>query len=205
MRLKRNSGAVLVETGMFAAMVGVVAATLMMVLFAMTILLAAMIGGVVAAVVFVAMWLMMLGTLEPARGPGNIPRNKIPSKPLSTPSAKTTVPKAKPAAPKAKAPAPKPAPAAAKPAADVEPAAAGTAPATLTTARDGAPDDLKQIKGVGPKLEKQLHSMGFYHFDQIASWTADEVAWVDENMTGFNGRVTRDDWVAQAKALANDA
>jgi NADH-quinone oxidoreductase subunit E len=44
--------------------------------------------------------------------------------------------------------------------------------------------------------------MGFYHFDQVAAWTADEVAWVDENLTGFKGRVSRDDWVSQAKSLA---
>ena len=44
--------------------------------------------------------------------------------------------------------------------------------------------------------------MGFYHFDQIAAWTGDEIAWVDQNLEGFKGRVTRDEWVAQAKILA---
>ena len=63
-------------------------------------------------------------------------------------------------------------------------------------------DDLKKIKGVGPKLEKLCNSMGFYHFDQIANWTADEIAWVDQNLEGFKGRVTRDKWVEQAKLLA---
>ena len=85
------------------------------------------------------------------------------------------------------------------------PAAAPTdadKPATLEAARDGKPDDLKQIKGVGPKLETLLHDMGFFHFDQIASWTAGEIAWVDENLTGFKGRVSRDNWVDQAKKLA---
>ena len=75
-------------------------------------------------------------------------------------------------------------------------------PAHLEAARDGQPDDLKQIKGVGPKLEKLLNSMGFFHFDQVAAWTAKEVAWVDENLTGFKGRVSRDSWVDQAKALS---
>ena len=75
-------------------------------------------------------------------------------------------------------------------------------PEALSAAREGGPDDLKQIKGVGPKLEKMLNSMGFFHFDQIASWGPDEVAWVDDNLTGFKGRVSRDDWVAQAKILA---
>ncbi|SDX19964.1 NADH-quinone oxidoreductase subunit E [Roseicitreum antarcticum] len=77
-----------------------------------------------------------------------------------------------------------------------------TRPETLSAPRDGGADDLKQIKGVGPKLEELLHSLGFYHFDQIANWSDAEIAWVDDNMEGFRGRVTRDDWVAQAKALA---
>ncbi len=76
-------------------------------------------------------------------------------------------------------------------------------PASLDAPRDTGADDLKMIKGVGPKLEDLLHRLGFYHFDQIAAWTPEEVAWVDENLEGFKGRVTRDDWVAQAKLLAS--
>jgi NADH-quinone oxidoreductase subunit E len=79
----------------------------------------------------------------------------------------------------------------------------GTKPATLEAPRDGNADDLKMIKGVGPKLEALLHEFGFYHFDQIASWTEDEVSWVDQNLEGFKGRVSRDDWVEQAKLLAD--
>jgi NADH-quinone oxidoreductase subunit E len=107
-------------------------------------------------------------------------------------------------APRQAAPAPAPAPKAAPaPAAPVMSApAGGTKPSTLSAARGGSPDDLKKIKGVGPKLEAMLHGMGFYHFDQIANWTAAEVAWVDENLEGFKGRVSRDGWVAQAKILA---
>ena len=75
-------------------------------------------------------------------------------------------------------------------------------PAALDQARDGTPDDLKMIKGVGPKLEGLLHSLGFYHFDQVAGWSPAEIAWVDQNLEGFKGRVIRDDWVAQAKILA---
>lgn len=78
----------------------------------------------------------------------------------------------------------------------------GTKPATLTAAREGGPDNLKEIKGVGPKLEKMLHSMGFFHFDQIANWTAEEEAWVNANLEGFKGRASRDKWVEQAKILA---
>jgi NADH-quinone oxidoreductase subunit E len=75
-------------------------------------------------------------------------------------------------------------------------------PASLEAPRGGGPDDLTRIRGVGPKLEEMLHRLGFFHFDQIASWTAEEVAWVDENLEGFRGRVTRDGWVEQAKVLA---
>lgn len=74
-------------------------------------------------------------------------------------------------------------------------------PATLSAARDGGADDLKKIKGVGPKLEGVLNEMGFYHFDQIAAWTANEVAWVDARLK-FKGRIERDGWIAQAAELA---
>ncbi|MGY3439547.1 MULTISPECIES: NADH-quinone oxidoreductase subunit E [unclassified Marinovum] len=79
----------------------------------------------------------------------------------------------------------------------------GSRPSALDGARDGKADDLKQIKGIGPKLEDMCHSMGFYHFDQIANWSEDEIAWVDQHLEGFKGRVTRDAWVSQAKALAD--
>ncbi|MEM9224754.1 MAG: hypothetical protein AAGB11_20495 [Pseudomonadota bacterium] len=75
-------------------------------------------------------------------------------------------------------------------------------PTTLTVARGGTPDDLTKINGVGPKLEALCHRLGFFHFDQIAAWSASEVAWVDENLEGFKGRVTRDGWVSQAQRLA---
>ena len=76
-------------------------------------------------------------------------------------------------------------------------------PALLDKARDGKPDDLKLIWGVGPKLEALLHSMGIFHFDQIAAWTARELAWVDSKLEGFKGRATRDDWVEQSRKLAS--
>ena len=78
----------------------------------------------------------------------------------------------------------------------------GVRPESLEAAREGQPDDLKLIKGVGPKLESLLHELGFYHYDQIAGWGPEEVAWVDQNLKGFKGRVSRDDWVAQARLLA---
>jgi predicted flap endonuclease-1-like 5' DNA nuclease len=113
-------------------------------------------------------------------------------------SVPATAPAAKPK--EAIAPAAKPEVAAAAPAPAAE--GPGKKPATLNTARAGGADDLKRIKGIGPKLEKLCHSLGFYHFDQIAAWTPEEIAWVDQNLEGFKGRVVRDDWVAQAKQLA---
>jgi NADH-quinone oxidoreductase subunit E len=71
----------------------------------------------------------------------------------------------------------------------------------LAGARGGKPDDLKKIKGVGPKLEGTLNDLGIYHFDQIAGWTESDVAWVDERLK-FKGRIERDGWIEQAKALA---
>ncbi len=79
----------------------------------------------------------------------------------------------------------------------------GTQPEGLSAARHGKPDNLKEIKGVGPKLETMLNELGFYHFDQIANWSPAEIAWVDANLKGFKGRATRDDWIAQAKVLAS--
>lgn len=74
-------------------------------------------------------------------------------------------------------------------------------PPALDAPRDGEADDLKQMKGFGPKLDRTLRGMGYFHFDQIAAWTPAEVAWIDENLPGFKGRASRDNWVAQAKAL----
>jgi NADH-quinone oxidoreductase subunit E len=100
------------------------------------------------------------------------------------------------------APAAKSAPAkapAAKPAAAAE--VAEVEPETLKEARGGLPDDLKLLKGVGPKLEQTLNDLGFFHFDQIAGWGAAEVAWVDSRLK-FKGRIERDGWIAQAASLA---
>ena len=86
---------------------------------------------------------------------------------------------------------------------DAEPAPSDDdRPELLTAARATGPDDLKKIKGVGPKLEELCNKLGVWHFDQIASWSDAEVAWVDYHLEGFNGRIVRDEWVEQAKILA---
>lgn len=72
-------------------------------------------------------------------------------------------------------------------------------PAAL--ARPAAVDDLKLISGVGPKIEGTLHELGIFTFAQIASWKKAERDWVDGYLN-FKGRIERDDWVRQAKALA---
>jgi NADH-quinone oxidoreductase subunit E len=74
-------------------------------------------------------------------------------------------------------------------------------PQGIAAARDGRADNLQRISGIGPKNEKTLHGLGFFHFDQIAAWSADEVAWVDDHLK-FNGRVQREEWNKQAKLLA---
>lgn len=109
--------------------------------------------------------------------------------------AATLTPAAKPQV--AKAPSPTVAPRAAKPASTGKP----TRPKKLSAARGGKADNLQQILGVGPKLEKTLHGLGFFHFDQIAAWTKDEVSWVDDSLS-FKGRIDRDEWIPQAKLLA---
>ncbi|WP_119391691.1 hypothetical protein [Taklimakanibacter lacteus] len=74
-------------------------------------------------------------------------------------------------------------------------------PKGIAGARAGKPDNLQRISGVGPKNEKTLHGLGFFHFDQIAAWTGEEIAWVDDHLK-FNGRILREEWTEQARLLA---
>ena len=62
-------------------------------------------------------------------------------------------------------------------------------------------DDLKKLSGVGPALEKKLHAAGVTTFAQIAAWTEEDVAAMDEQLS-FKGRIEREGWIAQAKELA---
>lgn len=64
-----------------------------------------------------------------------------------------------------------------------------------------AGDDLKQLSGVGPALEKKLHEAGVTTFAQIAAWTEADIADMDEKLS-FKGRIEREGWVEQAKELA---
>jgi len=68
---------------------------------------------------------------------------------------------------------------------------------------DGEKDDLKRIKGIGVKIEEKLNSIGYYHFDQIATWNEQDVEAVNSQLS-FSGRIQRDDWIGQAKLLIKD-
>ena len=65
----------------------------------------------------------------------------------------------------------------------------------------GEPDDLKLIVGVGPVLERMLHSLGITTFRQIARWSDRDVAEFDAKLPEFPGRIVRDQWVTQSRAL----
>ena len=62
------------------------------------------------------------------------------------------------------------------------------------------PDDLKQIKGIGPVIEKKLNSIGYTHLEQIANLSEAEKDDIEERIS-FPGRIERDNWSGQAKAL----
>jgi NADH-quinone oxidoreductase subunit E len=83
------------------------------------------------------------------------------------------------------------------------PAVAGKEPALLKGPRKDTRDDLGLIWGVGDVLEKKLNEMGIWHFDQIAGWTPENVAWFEQQLPGFKGRIGRDKWIEQCKKLAS--
>jgi len=82
--------------------------------------------------------------------------------------------------------------------------AVGKRPPGLDAARAGKPDDLTRITGVGPGNSQRLNGLGIYHFDQIAAWSRDEITWVGTYLA-FPGRIDRENWVGQAKALSAPA
>ncbi|VAW23803.1 NADH-ubiquinone oxidoreductase chain E [hydrothermal vent metagenome] len=126
-------------------------------------------------------------------------------KPASAKASTATTPPspvkpAAPAAPAAKTPAAAaPAP---KPQAKSETSAAPDGkPKPLSGPRDGKKDDLKRIKGVGPKIEKTLNGLGIYHFDQVAQWSPKSVDWIN-GFISFKDRIQREKWIDQAAKLA---
>jgi predicted flap endonuclease-1-like 5' DNA nuclease len=130
------------------------------------------------------------------------PEKKAPAK--KAPAAKAPAKKAATKKAPAKAVSAKKAPAKAAPEKDAAPtdAADEKKPRTMKAPRKAGADNLKLLKGVGPKLEETLNGLGFYHFDQVAKWGAAEIAWVDARLK-FKGRIERDGWIEQAKILAD--
>lgn len=75
-------------------------------------------------------------------------------------------------------------------------------PAGLAQPRNGVPDHLQRIRGVGRRNEQLLNSLGIFHFGQIAAWTPAEARWVAAFLA-FPERIERDDWIGQATILAS--
>ncbi|MFA7441459.1 MAG: hypothetical protein WCZ66_10900 [Sphingomonadaceae bacterium] len=76
-------------------------------------------------------------------------------------------------------------------------------PSPFLSAPNGEPDDLRRIKGIGPKLATMLQELGVFHYSQIASWTPEQMAEVDSRLGNFSGRPERDQWQSQARLLAS--
>jgi predicted flap endonuclease-1-like 5' DNA nuclease len=94
-----------------------------------------------------------------------------------------------------------PSPAAAAPPSRAKKSSSGVKPETLDAPRNGASDDLSRIKGLGPKSREKLNALGVFHYDQIAAWNLDNARWIGAAI-GAPGRVERDKWIQQARALA---
>ncbi|RUU61337.1 ATP-binding cassette domain-containing protein [Mesorhizobium sp. M2C.T.Ca.TU.002.02.1.1] len=112
----------------------------------------------------------------------------IASKPIVAPAANKPAAKARSTKAAAKAPAAK---------------AAGISN-RLDAPRGGKADSLIRIKGIGPVNERKLNEHGIFHFDQIAAWKKADIE-AAEAYLAFDGRIEREDWIGQAKALAKEA
>jgi len=85
---------------------------------------------------------------------------------------------------------------------DAQPPVAPSPPATPQPTAAAEADDLRKIKGVGPKLVALLHSLGVTTYAQIAAWSDADIDGIDAQLGTFAGRIRRDSWVEQAKFLA---
>ena len=122
-----------------------------------------------------------------------------PVAPAATHAARRTAPAAASAATAAPTAAPAAVP---EPAPEPEPAHEPAPAPVGAAAASAGPDDLKQLSGVGPALEKKLHEAGVTTFALIAAWNASDIAEMDEKLS-FKGRIERDGWVEQARRLAS--
>jgi predicted flap endonuclease-1-like 5' DNA nuclease len=179
---------------------------------------------IIGAVVIIGIlfwWLLARNCVKKAAAPSHdvtpVPPVAVPAPPVSKAVA-AKVKTAKPAAPKpaAKVAAPKPATpkatvakvaapkASAKPAvtnAKADPARKPKATKAAAKAKVAVPDNLELLKGLGPKVNAVLKSLGVTSFAQVASWTAADVAEIDGKLGAFAGRISRDNWIDQAKYL----
>jgi len=179
-----------------SALFGLLAAAVALFAFAYSVPGAILIGLIVAVIVAIILWMGWQDTNSGTASDATTAAATSSAAARTDATATAVSPvAAKPAATKAAKPAATKA--AAKPAAKV-----AAKPAVLAKARAGGADNLKMIKGVGPVLEKALHTTGVFHFDQVGAWTKADAEWFDDNVKGANGRVIRDGWVKQAKILA---
>ncbi|MFC0206389.1 hypothetical protein [Novosphingobium soli] len=84
---------------------------------------------------------------------------------------------------------------------DPSPAAPAPAPAPAPVPVEGEADDLRRIKGLGPKMLATLHALGVTRYAQIAAWTDADLDVLDSKLGAFAGRPRRDNWVEQARLL----
>ncbi|PPD46177.1 MAG: hypothetical protein CTY15_02060 [Methylocystis sp.] len=144
-------------------------------------------------------WVKSLGGAEDVKRRPAIAPVVVATAPVAAPQP-SAAPALAASAPEPEAAAPPPqgkAPAAAK----AKTASPGAKPEVLAAPRNGLPDDLSRIKGVGPRSVEKLHALGVFHYDQIAMWTLDNARWIGAAI-GAPGRVERDKWIQQARALA---
>lgn len=83
------------------------------------------------------------------------------------------------------------------------PAAARDEDQAVSPTQSGG-DDLTRIKGLGPKIRQMLADLGVTSFAQIAAWSDEDIDRIDAQLGKFEGRIRRDNWVEQAKLLANE-
>jgi NADH-quinone oxidoreductase subunit E len=80
-------------------------------------------------------------------------------------------------------------------------AAGQKTPANLLLRRPDEVDDIKEIRGIGPVLERVLNRLGIYLFRQIAEFTPEDIEWVSANLPEFPRRIIQERWIDQAREL----
>ncbi|MEL7188208.1 MAG: helix-hairpin-helix domain-containing protein [Pseudomonadota bacterium] len=147
--------------------------------------------------------LLGLGKSTTVMRDGTAPRGDVLDKGAAPASRNQALIDSAPAAAPQPAPAPAPTPAPTPAPAPAPKAAPTPAPAPKPAPAPSTPDDLTTIKGVGPKLAGMLKDQGITTFAQIAAWSESDIERVDSMLGKFQGRITRDHWVEQAKLLAS--